>query len=93
MYFYENIRAGQGFLASTESVCKSVADAIPNLLYQALCNNKPIELSNAEMARQKLNYLYFNLVEAGFTSEPEEYWYSSARDYTGKKGLLEIEFL
>jgi hypothetical protein len=50
-----------------------VADAIPNLLYQALCNNKPIELSNAEMAWQKLDYLHFNLVEAGFTSEPEEY--------------------
>jgi putative transposase len=56
-------------------------------------NNKPIELSNAEMARQKLDYLHFNPVEAGFTSEPEEYWYSSARDYAGKKGLLEIKFL
>jgi putative transposase len=40
-----------------------------------------------------LDYLHFNLVEAGFTSEPGEYWYSSARDYAGKKGLLEIKFL
>jgi hypothetical protein len=69
------------------------ADAIPNLLYQALCNNKPIELSNAEMAWQKLDYLHFNSVKAGFTSEPGEYWYSSARDYAGKKGLLKIWFL
>jgi hypothetical protein len=86
MYFYENIGAGQGFLVSTQSVGKSVVDAIPNLLYQALCNNKPIELSNAEMAWQKLDYLHFNPVEAGFTSEPDE---SSARDYAGKKGLLD----
>jgi hypothetical protein len=93
MYFYENIRAGQGFLVSTQSVGKSVADAIPNLLYQALYNNKPIELSNAEMARQKLDYLHFNPVEAGFTGELDEYWYSSARDYVGKKGLLDIWLL
>jgi hypothetical protein len=51
-----------------------------------------LELSNSEMAWQKLDYLHFNLVEAGFTSELEEYLYSSARDYVGKKGLLEIKF-
>jgi len=56
-------------------------------------HNHPIELSDATMARQRLDYLHNNPVEAGFVCEPEDYWYSSARDYAGKKGLLEIEFL
>jgi hypothetical protein len=29
-------------------------------------------------------------VEAGFVSSPEDYLYSSARDYCGEKGLLEV---
>lgn len=57
-------------------------------------NNKPIELSNPEMTRQKLNYLHENPVEAGFVENPWEYLYSSARDYqTETKGLLDVMFL
>ena len=52
-------------------------------------NNKPLELITNEFSRQKLEYLHNNPVEAGFVSRPEDYLYSSARDYAGEKGLLE----
>lgn len=56
-------------------------------------DNKPIELFTAEVTKQKLDYLHQNPVEAGFVDYPEDYPYSSARDYIGKAGLLKIELL
>lgn len=56
-------------------------------------HNHPIELSTNEIRKQKLNYLHQNPVHASFTEEPWEYWYSSARDYVGKKGLIDIIFI
>lgn len=56
-------------------------------------NNHPIELSSNEMMEQKLNYLHMNPVVSGFVSEPERWKYSSAVDYSGGKGLLDIEFI
>lgn len=53
----------------------------------------PIELSTNEMMDQKLDYLHYNPVEAGFVDEPEKYLYSSAIDYSGGKGLLDILFI
>lgn len=52
-------------------------------------HNHPIELHSNKIIDQKLNYLHNNPVEAGFVSKPEDYLYSSARDYCGEKGLLE----
>jgi hypothetical protein len=42
------------------------------------------------MAHQKLDYIHYNPVEAGFVEKPEEYLYSSARDYYEGKGIIEI---
>ena len=42
---------------------------------------------------QKLNYLHYNPVEAGIVCLPEEYLFSSARDYAEVKGLVKIEIL
>lgn len=39
---------------------------------------------------QKLHYLHDNPVRAGIVEFPEEYLYSSARNYAGKKGLLDV---
>lgn len=50
----------------------------------------PIQLINIKMAHQKLDYIHFNPVEAGFVINPEQWKYSSAIDYYGGKGLLEI---
>ncbi|GAB3822394.1 transposase [Pontibacter rugosus] len=53
-------------------------------------HNHPIELHNNLIMQQKLDYLHQNPVEAGFVEEPWEYLYSSARDYAGNKGLIDI---
>jgi hypothetical protein len=45
------------------------------------------------MMQQRLDYLHNNPVEAGIVDEPEHYIFSSARDYAGKKGLLDVEFI
>ncbi|MGI8600088.1 MAG: hypothetical protein ACR2KB_12620 [Chitinophagaceae bacterium] len=42
---------------------------------------------------QKLDYIHNNPVEAGFVDIPEEYRYSSARDYAGGKGILDVAFI
>lgn len=39
---------------------------------------------------QKLNYIHQNPVKAEFVNLPEEYRYSSAIDYAGGKGLLNV---
>ena len=42
---------------------------------------------------QKMAYVHQNPVEAGLVEHAEDYLYSSARDYAGIKGLIDIEFL
>ena len=53
-------------------------------------HNQPIVLDTNQLLDQKLNYIHYNPVEAGFTEQPEEYLYSSAKDYSGQKGLIDI---
>ncbi len=55
--------------------------------------NHPIELDSLSLVSEKLDYTHKNPVEDGIVDEPEYYWYSSARDYAGKKGLIEIALL
>jgi hypothetical protein len=43
------------------------------------------------MAWQKLEYIHQNPVKAGFVEKPEDYLYSSARNYYGIKGLIDID--
>lgn len=56
-------------------------------------NNQPIELWNAKIIQQKADYIHTNPVKAGFVGEPEHWRYSSAIDYAGGKGLLDIDFV
>lgn len=56
-------------------------------------NNHPIELWSIEVIEQKLNYIHDNPVESGFVLEPHHWKYSSAIDYSGGKGLLDIDYL
>ncbi len=44
---------------------------------------------------QKMNYIHNNAVEAGIVESPEDYLYSSVKDYklTEKCGLLDLTFL
>ena len=50
----------------------------------------PIELTTSKIAHQKLDYMHYNPVEAGFVNNPADWKYSSATDYNGGKGLLGI---
>ncbi len=45
------------------------------------------------MMEQRLNYIHQNPVEAGIVELAEYYLFSSAMDYAGQKGFLEIEFI
>jgi putative transposase len=56
-------------------------------------HNKPIELWSNDVTEQKMNYIHMNPVVAGFVSEAHHWKYSSAIDYSGGKGLLDIDFL
>ena len=48
------------------------------------------EITSASFLEQKIYYIHMNPVEAEWVDEPEYYWYSSARDYAGKRGLLKV---
>jgi len=52
-------------------------------------DNHPIALEG-DWLDQKLNYIHSNPIEAGWVSEPEHYTYSSASNYAGLGGLLNI---
>ena len=56
-------------------------------------DNRPIEIFSNDVIDQKMNYVHNNPVEAGIVENAEDYIYSSARDYAGIKGLIDIEFL
>ena len=58
-------------------------------------DNQPQELYSAAFIFQKTNYIHQNAAEAGIVEKPEEYLYSSARDYfyTKKCGLLDVVFI
>ena len=52
-------------------------------------DNKPIELWSNKVISEKVRYIHNNPVEAGLVYKPEDYVYSSAKDYAGEKGILE----
>ena len=43
--------------------------------------------------KEKLEYIHNNPVRAGIVEKSEHYIYSSAKNYAGEKGLLELEIL
>ena len=53
-------------------------------------DNKPIELWSNAVITQKLNYIHQNPVEEGLVFKAEDYMYSSAYDYTGENGMIDI---
>lgn len=53
----------------------------------------PVELSSNQMMNQKLTYIHDNPVVAGIVESAEDYLYSSAKDYAGRKGLIKVEFI
>ena len=56
-------------------------------------NNKPIELWSNEVINQKINYIHNNPVESGFVIEPHHWKFSSAANFSGEPGVIEIDVL
>jgi len=55
-------------------------------------HNQPIELTVEAFAiESSIEYIHNNPVKAGFVDQPEHYPYSSAVDFAGKKGMIDIE--
>ena len=50
----------------------------------------PEEIFSEEFLRQKINYIHQNPVRQEIVLFPEQYKYSSAIDYAGEKGLLDV---
>jgi len=57
-------------------------------LWQA--GTHPQELQNEAMMRQKLEYIHLNPVRRGYVDRPEDWRYSSARNYAGLEALLPV---
>jgi len=53
-------------------------------------DNRPIELWSNEVIQQKLTYIHNNPVSMGLVDDPWHWKYSSAIDYAGGKGLLDL---
>lgn len=54
--------------------------------------NEAKEITSNHFMDQKVDYIHDNPVKAGIVYEPEHYVYSSAIDYAGGTGLIDIVF-
>ncbi|WP_411132547.1 hypothetical protein AAFX34_13610 [Vibrio vulnificus] len=50
----------------------------------------PELIQGEDMMRQKIEYIHQNPVKRGYVDEAAHWRYSSARDYLGQQGLLEV---
>jgi REP element-mobilizing transposase RayT len=50
----------------------------------------PQQVSSEEMMLQKLEYIHYNPVKRGYVDAPTDWRYSSARNYAGQAGLIEV---
>ena len=65
-----------------------------NTNYQLWTNyNHPTEVYSQRFIGQKINYIHQNPVKAGFVDRAEDWIYSSARNYLGMKGIIDIEII
>lgn len=55
-------------------------------------HNKPLEIKDQEMFDRTLEYIHLNPVVAGFVTKPEDWKYSSARDFCGMKGIIDLKY-
>jgi len=51
----------------------------------------PEEIYSEAMLLQKIEYIHNNPVRRGYVDEPKHWRYSSARNYEGKEGLLDVK--
>ena len=51
----------------------------------------PIQIDNEKILKQKIEYMHNNPVKEGLVEHPEDWINSSALNYSGKKGILDVE--
>ena len=49
------------------------------------------QIQGEAMLREKLDYIHRNPVKRGYVDRPEHWRYSSAQNYAGEPGLVEID--
>jgi putative transposase len=65
-----------------------------NDIFQIWTNdNHPEELFSIDFIKTKVIYIHENPVRAGLVELPHEYLYSSAKNYAGMPGIMNIDFL
>jgi putative transposase len=52
--------------------------------------SKPKQVGNDAIMRQKLEYMHNNPVKRGYVDDPVHWRYSSARNYAGLPGLIQV---
>jgi REP element-mobilizing transposase RayT len=52
---------------------------------------QPKLMQNDLMLKSKIEYIHQNPVKRGYVDKPEHWRYSSARDYNGMSGLIEVD--
>ena len=52
---------------------------------------QPKQILSEQMMRDRINYIHNNPVKRGYVDDGVHWRYSSARDYDGVKGLIEIQ--
>lgn len=56
-------------------------------------NRHAEEVYSPKFTLSKINYIHNNPVEEGYVQYPEQYYYSSARDYSGLKGPVNVSLI
>ena len=96
----------KNLIRSIKEIPESRRDWMLNLFWYAGKNDKKIkyykvwqegndakEINSTDFLDQKLEYIHNNPVRAEIVASPEDYLYSSAKDYSGEKGFVNIEFV
>ena len=52
--------------------------------------SQPKRIQSEATFRQKMDYIHFNPVRRGYVNNPEDWRYSSARNYAGLESVLDI---
>jgi REP element-mobilizing transposase RayT len=55
--------------------------------------NHALEIFSSTFFETKLDYIHNNPVRAGWVQNPEEYLYSSAKNYAGEQGLVNVDII
>ena len=55
--------------------------------------NHAKQLETNQFLEEKLNYIHQNPVREGWVGEPRHYIYSSASNYAGEQGIIDVSLL